>query len=332
MRPLVLLLVLLGTVPTARSQNELPALYAAVVEAKTFIVGAENALTGLHRFARDTSWTHLGWETLRDFGVAADPHDPSTLYLAAGNGVLRSDDGGTSWRVTTGWEVTEVLDVAVDPNAPGHVLLASAYGVWRSPDRGETWTVANGGIEPLPFTQSIAVDRTRAGRVLVGSEHGLYLSTDGGAHWTPVGPRDVPIRSVRQSAAEPGLWLAGTQDHGVLRSIDGGATWEATPDALGEETVYAVAFDPADPNRVAAMGFHTGSYVSTDGGRHWQHADGLADASVHALAFDPVRPGRLWAGTIGRGVYASDDGGRTWTHKGLAGATVYELVFIGGTP
>ena len=148
--------------------------------------------------------------------------------------------------------------MAVDPNAPGHVVLASAYGVWRSPDRGETWTQSNDGIEPLPFTQSIAVDRTHAGRVIVGSEHGLYRSTDGAQHWTPVGPRDVPIRSVRQSAAEPSLWLAGTQDHGVLRSTDGGATWQSASGALAEETIYAVAFDPTDPRRVAAMGFHTG--------------------------------------------------------------------------
>ncbi len=241
-------------------------------------------------------------------------------------------DEGASWRVTTGWQITEVLDVAVDPNAPGHVVLASAYGVWRSPDRGETWTQSNDGIEPLPFTQSIAVDRTHAGRVIVGSEHGLYLSTDGAQHWTPVGPRDVPIRSVRQSVAEPSRWLAGTQDHGVLRSTDGGATWQSASGALAEETIYAVAFDPTDPNRVAAMGFHTGCYVSTDGGRRWHRTEGLADASVHALAFDPVQPGRIWAGTIGDGVFSSDDGGRTWAHRGLAGATVYELAFIGGTP
>ncbi len=89
MRTLALLLALLGSLPTARSQSEPPTLYAAVVEAKTFIVGAANAPSGLHRFEGDTTWTHLGWATLRDFGVAADPHDPGTLYLAAGNGVLR---------------------------------------------------------------------------------------------------------------------------------------------------------------------------------------------------------------------------------------------------
>ena len=72
--------------------------------------------------------------------------------------------------------------------------------------------------------------------------------------------------------------------------------------------------------------------MSTDGGRTGIARAGLADASVHALAFDPVQPGRLWAGTIGDGVFSSDDGGRTWTHRGLAGATVYELAFIGGMP
>jgi photosystem II stability/assembly factor-like uncharacterized protein len=328
MRPLILVLAFLTAVPATQAQT----LHAAVVEAKTYIVGAANAPSGLHRFERDTTWTSVGWGGIRNFGLAFDPAADRTVYLASGNGVLRSPDGGLRWRVTTGWEITEVLDVAVDPGATDHLYIATAHGPWRSLDQGATWTSIKAGIAALPFTQAVAVDRTRPGHLVLGAESGLYHSADRGATWRPVGPRDVPIRSVRQSPHDASLWLAATQARGVLRSTDGGATWQPAGGALGRVTIYDVAFDPTTPGRVAAAGFHTGLFVSADGGRRWRVTRGLTEASIHAVAFDPAQPGRVWAGTIGRGVFSTDNAGRSWTPRGLYGATVYELAFTSAAP
>jgi hypothetical protein len=334
---------LLGTVRGAQAQAT-PKLHVAVLEQESFIaVGGDTGGAGLYRHEADTTWTHLGWGNTRNFGLDGPASDPGTVYLACGNGVLRTLDNSASWKVTTGWEMTEVLDVAVDPNAPTHVYAATAYGVWHSPDQGATWTEVNRGI-PAPeatFTQTLAVDRRHAGHLVAGSEQGLFRTTNGGARWTPVGPRDVAIRAVTQSPADPERWLAGTERQGVLRSTDGGKTWSAVEDDVGMETIYAVAAHPSDADRLAAAGFAGGVYRSDDGGATWRRA-GLADYRIHALAFDPQTPERLWAGTLGDGVFYSDGFGEgdspgaaagdeapeDWRYAGLDGAVVRAMTFL----
>lgn len=312
-----------------------PALYAAVVETKGYVVGAENAASGLHRRGAGAEWTHLGWANVRNFGVAVVPGHPDTLFIAAGNGVLRTTDGGASWRVMTGWRVTEVLDVVVSPHAPEHVYAASAYGVWRSRDLGETWEQANAGI-PTPqatYTPAIAADRQQEGHLIAGSEAGLFRSTDAGARWAPIGPRSVPIRDVQQSAADPQLWLAGTQGHGALISRDGGQTWQPLKGDAPQGTVFAVAADPLKARRIAVAGYDAGVYVSDDAGASWHRVEGLGDHHVHALAFEPSSGGRLWAGTLGAGVFYAEDlegkAGSSWTQDGLSGAVVWDMDFAG---
>jgi photosystem II stability/assembly factor-like uncharacterized protein len=330
MRFLLIGFLFLGSALTARAQPT-PKLHVAVVEQESFIAvgGDKEGAAGLYRHTADTSWVHLGWGNTRNFGLDAVSSEPGTIFLACGNGVLRTLDNSGSWTVTTGWEITEVLDVAIDPSAPTHVYAATAYGVWRSPDQGETWTEVNRGI-PAPtstFTQTIAADRRQAGHLVVGSEEGLYRTTSGGTHWRPVGPRDVAIRDVVQSAAQPRQWLAGTEEDGVLRSRDGGKTWSFVGADVGMETVYAVAFDPSNEDRVAAAGFEGGVFVSDDGGETWTPA-GLADRRIHALAFDVEQTGRLWAGTLGDGVFYQDATGEDWQYGGLDGAVIWGMKFF----
>lgn len=299
-------------------------LYAAVLETRNYVVGAANAPSGLYR--RDgTAWTHLGWRNVRAFGLLVDPGDPAVLYLAGGNGVLRSGDGGATWRVTTGWRITEVLALAA---GAGHLYAATAHGIWRSDDAAATWMRFNDGLA-IPrdtFVQAIATDRAAPHRVLAGMETGLHWSDSTGA-WTPVGPR-VPIRALQQHPHDAACWLAATEDHGLLRSDDGGAHWQAVPDVPVGATFYAVAHDPTDPARLAAAGFQTGLRLSRDGGRSWKHQP-LPDPSlsVHALAFDADVPGRLWIGLVGSGLITTDDGGHTYGDVTLPETTVYALAF-----
>lgn len=330
MRFVLFAFLLFGGVLSAQAQST-SRLHVSVLELESFVAvgGEKSGAAGLYRQQGDTTWTHLGWGNTRNFGVDAVPGDPGSLFLACGNGVLRTLDNSASWKVTTGWEITEVLDVAVDPNAPTHVYAATAYGVWHSPDQGETWTEVNAGI-PAPkstYTQVIVADRRHAGHLVVGSEEGLYRTTNGGARWIAVGPRDVAIRDLTQSEATPSLWLAGTEEDGVLVSRDGGTSWSFVEGALEEEAIHAVAADPAEADRLAAGGFESGVYVSDDGGQSWR-STGLADRRVHALVFDVRSAGRLWAGTLGDGIFSRQGGEADWQHAGLDGAVIRDLDFF----
>ncbi|HET6569040.1 MAG TPA: hypothetical protein VFG50_13830, partial [Rhodothermales bacterium] len=318
--------------PTQAPEENVPlaALHVVVLETDAFIVGAANAGMGLHRHEGAGQWTSLGWRNIRSNGLDWDRSRPHILYLAAGNGLLRSTDAGASWRITTGWDITEVQDVAVDPYEPDTLYIATAYGVLRSADQGETWTPASRGIpEPrCTFSYVLQPDVSRKETIIVGTEDGLYRSEDGAGIWRPVGPRDVAIRDLRQSLADPKLWLAGTEDRGVLMSRDGGAAWSFIGAPFRDATIYSVALAPFDAGRMAVGGFGTGVFVSGDGGITWRtQPESLGNRHVHALAFDPNDSGRLWAGTVGGGVFQSD-GDSPWTYAGLDGATVWDMTFI----
>jgi photosystem II stability/assembly factor-like uncharacterized protein len=78
--------------------------------------------------------------------------------------------------------------------------------------------------------------------------------------------------------------------------------------------VTAVAFDPADPERVVGYAPDGDGLVeSRDGGQTWK-ALGLVldgDAAGH-VALHPEDPETLYEGTYGQGLLRTTDGGDSW--------------------
>ncbi len=323
MRYLVFFLSLLLMPVCANGQTDL---FGGLIRTKGYVVGAKLSASGLHQMIGDTTWNHIGLNHPQLKGIAADPMHPDTLYLACGNGILRSYDGGTHWRITTGWEVTEVQDVAVDPTDPAQIYAASSYGVWRSADRGETWVEATGGL-PKKYTQVVKVDAE--GHVLIGTEGGVYRSIDKGVTWQSVGPKDVHILALAQSAAQPNRWIAGTQKQGVLLSYDGGNTWNRVGGNMANAHIYSVSFHPTTPDRIVAGGWDTGLMMSTNGGKKWKrYTKGLPVPHLYQVLFDAYTPDRLWVATVEAGLFRSDDFGAHWEYAGLDGTLIFELTHL----
>ncbi|MEZ4699040.1 MAG: hypothetical protein R2834_01820 [Rhodothermales bacterium] len=316
-------LLVAGLVAPARAQHRL---YAGLIQNKGYVVGAPLTDAGFHVFAGDSTWTHIGWKIPRVFGIAFDPSDPRTIYLAAGNGLLRSFDGGASWRIVTDWRITEVQDVEVDPQRPERIYLSSADGVWRSHDRGDTWAFIGGEVLNR-YVQAVEVDRSASGRLLAGAEHGLYRSEDDGATWTRVAEVD-DVMDIQQSASEPGVWLAGMARGGVMASNDGGRTWTRARGRTQQQTFYGVAIDPANARRMAAVGWDTGVLISANGGRTWKRTgDRLPVDDFYEVIFDPDVSGRIWVATVEAGIFYSDDDGKRWTSAGMFGTLVFDMTF-----
>ncbi len=332
--PAVLGLVFLSVVSPERAAAQStaadPVLYAGYILSKGYVVGGPLAESGLLRRGPDGQWVHLGPNNPRVNALSYDPARPETLFVAAGNGVLRSFDGGRNWRITTDWRVTEVQDVSVDAHADGFVYAGAAYGIWRSEDGGESWHEAVGGLpEGKTYTETIEADRTTAYRVLAGTDDGIYVSTDGARLWLRVGLPGIEVLDLQQSRSEPEVWLAGTYRHGLYRSTDGGRTWQPGPAEWAGHSIHAVAIDPHDGRRMAAAGWDTGVLVSTDGGRTWsRRGRALPTDDFYEVAFDAATPGRILAATLEEGLFASDDLGRSWTPQGLAGSLIFDLAFV----
>ncbi len=306
-------------------------LYAGLIKSKGYVVGSPLSQSGFHKLVNegDTTWAHIGWNIPRVSALAIDKGNPNTIFLACGNGVLRSLDGGSSWKIVTGWDFTEAQGIAIDQGNPSDVYAASAYGIWRTEDGGETWIESNVGFEKT-YTQNVAVDKVTRGRVLAATDGGVYESQRA-AEWRRVSD-DVPIQDLHQSDADPTLWIAATRGSGVLLSTDAGSTWEKVKDKrVRGKHIFAAVLDPTDVNRMAAGGWKTGVLISTDGGRRWKKVTkGLPSQNVYEMVFDPSNPGRLYVATVEEGIFYTDDEGKTWSSAGMYGTLVFDMQFIPG--
>jgi len=295
---------------------------------KGYVVGAKLPTSGLFEYVSSALWKQLGFNHPYIIAADYDPRDPRVLYIAAGNGCLRSTDAGSTWRITTGWDMTELQDVVVDAHRPDTVFIALPDGIARSDDRGGTWRRFDSGLR-RKFTKRIRVDRNAGGRVLAGTEQGLFLSENNGGSWRCAGAPGRMITALEQSPHRPAEWLATTQRGGLFSSIDGGITWAAVSSVGGDATLHQVSFDPADPQRIAICGWGPGVLVSEDGGRSFQPRNtGLPSTNVWTVRFDPSHSGRMFASVHEEAVFVSDDAGKSWKRSGFEGSIVYDFVFI----
>jgi photosystem II stability/assembly factor-like uncharacterized protein len=262
-------------------------------------------MSGVHDLPRPKMWRHRSPET----------YD---------GGVVRSDDGGRTWRVqNTGMPETAATHILRDP---GGTLYVTGFGrgVFRSTDGGESWALRNEGIEgPHPLAWRLARDTKGALYLVVArrSDDGtfgnsgdgaLYRSTDGAERWTRLplpkgvnGPSGLAI-----DPREPGrLYLAawgrstpqGAEDGGIYLSTDAGATWRRV--LAQDQHVYDVTIDPHDPRVLYAAGFEAAAWRSSDRGLTWRRIPGFDFKWAHRVIVDPRDPSRIFITTFGGSVW-----------------------------
>jgi photosystem II stability/assembly factor-like uncharacterized protein len=285
--------------------------------------------------------------------VAADRLRPARAYLGTAEaGLLRSRDGGATWRPAGGGIGEDhVSAVAVGRRdhrgAMGTVWAGTEpSALYRSEDGGDSWEEVPGLLDlpsastwsfpPRPDThhvRCIAPDPADPERLFVAVEAGaLVRSEDGGRSWidrTPDGPRDT--HTLVAPPSEPGRLHSAAGD-GYFESRDGGESWRTPDDGLGHGYLWGCAVDPGDPRTVvvsaarSAREAHTADeaeawiYRRTGGGPWEPVRKGLPDpegTTISSLAAVPGRPGLLYAAN-NRGVFRSRDAGATWTCLAVA--------------
>jgi photosystem II stability/assembly factor-like uncharacterized protein len=169
-----------------------------------------------------------------------------SLVLASGRGVLRSDDGGDTWKgpgagLPGGKAQALALSsfFAIDPT-----LFASvgASGIFFSADGGESWRAK--GLPGHTVNDLIWFGPY----VYAAAEEGLFRSEDAGATWKPLGA-GLAGRRVRQllfpAAPDSGAEALVATDDGIFRSFDGGHQWARI--GLAGEAVSCIATFPPPP-------------------------------------------------------------------------------------
>jgi hypothetical protein len=213
-------------------------------------------------------------------GLATDPEDANTIYIAtAGGGIWKTSDATNA---SPTW--TPLTDNVTDSNGNPLPLFMGAVA--------ETVDSNNNDIVYAGMGEA-----NNSGDSYYGE--GILVSKDGGATWTQTtGPNNAFIRNtVAKIAIDPGDTTGGTalaalSDRsvnglpgrtGIWETQDFGATWTNVTGAVGLSTTDSwsdVVIDPHTPNIVyAAQGNPQGAagngvYKSTDGGKSWTLLDG----------------------------------------------------------
>ncbi|HEY5550321.1 MAG TPA: YCF48-related protein [Opitutaceae bacterium] len=329
--PSRILLPLLAACPLAAPAASHDLYLAASINASSRVMGARGgAFDGLYARGPDNSFGHIGHHLPLLITLAFDPRDSSRVYGAGLSGVMRSTDGGDTWRIVTDWQVTEPKALAVDAMNPDTVYAGLPDGFIVSDDCGETWERREAGLpERGKYTQSLQVDRTRAGRVFAGCETGIYLTESGARSWRRVFETVDTVNDIQQSPHDPAHWIAVSQSAGALESRDSGLTWKSIPGVPSEKALYNVAFDPTQRGRIAIASWTYGIFTSEDDGRTWAERNtGLPPLNrVWRTAVDPD-DGRLYAAVYEQALYASSDFGRIWQSIAMEGSVIRNFIFV----
>ncbi len=275
--------------------------------------------------------------------IAIAPSNPKILYvgtgqvetrydIASGNGVYRSDDGGSTWRNLGLSDTRAIGRILVDAKNPdvvlvagyGHIFGPSAErGVFRTENGGKTWA------------KTLFVDEnTGAVDLAADPEH---PSTVFAATWQA---RNYPWLSYFQPNVGPGSGIYKSQDGGATWKKISGGGWPASgrigriglATALGGRIYAAVDARSVGGNTVLRSEGKTGTglYRSDDGGATWEwvNREGWIGSDYFGrVTADPRNRDTVYM--TGQSIRRSTDGGKTFeVFKGAPGGDDYHFLWI----
>lgn len=265
----------------------------------------------------------MGTDNMINLGMAIDPTDIDTIYLATKTGLMKTTDGGVTWRkLNINVSLTDDQNrlygepIAVDPHSPNLVYFGTdGDGIKVSRDGGETWTKASGvpdqtlyGIRCIVFDNDKVNDKGETVVYAGVSGHGVYKSEDGGRSFSKM--PDSPVFQGRMQCVDGSIYVGmssrvnSMNDKGTVIKTDmpnglyvfRNGEWEdITPPQSSVRDFTAMAVKEDDPNFIIAVQTpYLGSdmFRSTDGGKNWKSLGKLKNYC--SLVFNRANPNELY--------------------------------------
>jgi len=228
--------------------------------------------------------------------------------------VLRTDDGGESWRVVgkIGEPTTKIMQFSFADaengwaySYDGGLQRQPTCGLHRTTDGGATWRQL-----PMPHSPDLTCDRSGVSIDFIDRQTGflahrradggrLLVTHDGGESFQSVAQIPFPLQQLDFIDAKSGWAISGeTEASGaVVATDDGGRTWRALP-----RNYRLAARPPASPG--VQRGVPNGSIYGASAPSLFP--GGVAWLFVSIL--DPMQGG-------GSLILRTDDGGASWTRS-----------------
>jgi photosystem II stability/assembly factor-like uncharacterized protein len=279
------------------------------------------------------------------------PEAPHVLWAGTDQGILRSDDGGRSWkRVPATFSDRQVWRIALHPTADKVVFAGmgtpSVAAIFRSEDDGATWKQLEVEIAVqcaavgVPRITDIAVDPLEPMKLWASIEvDGMRRSTDGGETWARLdGPITNPDGHAATVTPGPPKSVFLTVNNEIFYSRDDGASWQAVgvKQCFPYTHIRDVVFDARDPHTAwAAIGDSTpgttGMLMRTrDAGDNWLPVDMPVEpnSAMWVVRTQPDHPERVLAASRYGYLYESVDGGESFRKLRREFSEVSSIVWV----
>lgn len=272
---------------------------------------AADAASGpLHRSAQHRGWQSIGPAPPTILAnIAADPQSRTIYIGSVGGGVIKSTDGGVTFRaVNEGLVGLTITGLAMSSASPDVVYVNTQFdGFFKTVDGGAHWTGGDwGGL-------NLVMDPNNPNVMYGASGPFDYLmkTTDGGNTWSYAadGLGEALVFTIAIDPHDSNVIYAGSTGQGAFKSTNAGASWKPIN---ADSNINAILVDPDDGNIVYVGSDRHGVLKSINGGRSFVRIGSPRVPSILSLA----KSGQtLYAGTATQGVSESIDGGRTWRNS-----------------
>lgn len=310
------------------------------------------------------SWFPLtdGIPNLSLTGIAINPGNPSTIYILTGDadgyngtfttrsingwnkpctGVLKTTDGGTTWRYTgLSFPITDEKDafrILIHPTNPDILFVCAGLRIYRTLDAGDTWSSVYFGT----IMYDMEFKPGNPNFIYASGDRIILRSTNGGSSFDTVYTLpDIPANSAFTSKrtclavtpdnpsyvyilAAPTTNIASSTFRGIYLSTNSGDNFtvkSTSPSVLvdgpgGDKDQssfdMALAAHPGESGTLVSAG--TNVYRSVNSGQTNTHIVPGYHGDIHDLAFNPL-DNKLYMACDG-GIYVSTDEGLSWNMK-----------------
>jgi len=281
------------------------------------------------------SWTlQNSGVTARLRGVSA-VSDRVAWTSGSASTVLRTEDGGASWKkITVTSDTLDFRDVDAIDEKTAYVLSignGNTSRIYKTTDGGVTWALQFRNEDPKRFLDAMSFWDADHGLVIGDSIDGRFdilMTKNGGESWTRVPPDILPPALENEGAfAASGtniavygkkyawIGLGSATRARVLHTRDGGLHWTVSdaPIKSGKSSgIFSIAFRDARHGVIVGGDYQRESEaidnvaVSSDGGATWQLVKGVMGFRS-VVAYLPGTETAIALGPSG-GDYSTGDG------------------------
>ena len=253
-------------------------------------------------------WSSIFTDRGKINDIAIDPNSRNIIYVATGNKIFKSADGGENWTQSYLETLPQrtVNCLAIDNYDTNKVYAGISDGrLIRSLDGGISWKLVNKFKENI---KQVLINKNNTQIIYVATPNrGIFRTTNLGESWTNItvddkrtdlkeyeGINEFKFAVFDQTKSDS--LLIATR-YGLLKTDNGGGSWQEINLVSVPKTteILSIAINPQN-NQEIYYGIANALYKTRDGGRNWETKSLPTTRAAQCLLIDPQTPEIVYLG------------------------------------